>query len=133
MSIESSSSNKTKVCPTCGTRLSENAVRCLVCGTEFNIPAGQPKSAQKAAQRAEKSVQASRLPQVTLSLPAAIGVLAVVIILAASIVYFTVRASAPEGTFDVVDTPTPTETPTITPSPTATLPATDIPTATPQP
>ncbi|MBL8092336.1 MAG: hypothetical protein JNJ43_18530, partial [Anaerolineales bacterium] len=116
-----------------GTRLSENAVRCLVCGTEFNLPAGQPKSAQKAAQRAEKSVQASRLPQVTLSLPAAIGVLAVVIILAASIVYFTVRASAPEGTFDVVDTPTPTETPTITPSPTATLPATDIPTATPQP
>jgi LysM repeat protein len=44
-----------------------------------------------------------------------------------------VRASAPEGTFDVVDTPTPTETPTASPSPTNTLPPTDIPTATPQP
>ncbi|MBL8100822.1 MAG: LysM peptidoglycan-binding domain-containing protein [Anaerolineales bacterium] len=133
MSIESSSSNKTKICPTCGTRLSENAVRCLVCGTEFNVSPQQPKSVQKATQKAEKPVQATRLPQVTLSLPAAVGILAVVIIVAASIVYFSVRASAPEGTFDPVETPTPTETPTITPSPTVTLPATDIPTATPQP
>lgn len=133
MSIESSSGSKTKVCPTCGTRLSENAVRCLVCGTEFNIPAGQPKSAQKAAQRAEKSVQAARLPQVTLSLPAAIGILAVVIIVAASIVYFTIRTSNPEAFPEVVETGTPTETPTASPSPTNTLPPTDIPTATPQP
>jgi LysM repeat protein len=44
-----------------------------------------------------------------------------------------VRASAPEGTFDSAETATPTETPTASPSPTATLPATDIPTATPQP
>jgi LysM repeat protein/ribosomal protein L40E len=132
MSIESSSSSKTKVCPTCGTRLSENAVRCLVCGTEFNLPAGQPKSAQKAAQRAEKSVQAARLPQVTLSLPAAVGILAVVIIVAASIVYFTIRTSNPEAFPEAVETGTPTETPTASPSPTNTLPATDIPTATPQ-
>ncbi|NJN79733.1 MAG: hypothetical protein HC797_04250 [Anaerolineales bacterium] len=106
MTVEPSSS-KTKVCPTCGTRLSENAVRCLVCGTEFTT--AQPQA--KVVKKTEKSVQATRLPQVTLSLPAAVGVLAVVIIIAASIVYFSVRASAPEGTFDVVDTPTPTETP----------------------
>src|SRR5688572_26299030 len=128
MTIESSSGNKTKVCPTCGTRLSENAVRCLVCGTEFSV---QPQA--KVAKKAEKSVQATSLPQVTLSLPAALGILAVVIIIAASIVYFSVRASAPEGTFDVVDTPTPTETPTASASPTNTLPATIAPTATPQP
>jgi len=128
MTIESSSGNKTKVCPTCGTRLSENAVRCLVCGTEFS-----PQPQSKVAKKAEKSVQATRLPQVTLSLPAALGILAVVIIIAASIVYFSVRASAPEGTFDIVDTPTPTETPTASPSPTITLPATIAPTATPQP
>lgn len=132
MSIETSSS-KTKICPTCGTRLSENAVRCLVCGTEFNLPTGQQKSTQKAPQRAEKPVQAARLPQITLSLPAAVGILAAGIIAAASIVYFTVRASAPEGTFDPVETGTPTETPTASPSPTNTLPPTDIPTATPQP
>ena len=28
-------SQKTQVCPTCGTRLSESATRCLVCGTEL--------------------------------------------------------------------------------------------------
>ena len=128
MTIESSSSgNKTKVCPTCGTRLSENAVRCLVCGTEFTA---QPQA--KVVKKAEKSVQATRLPQVTLSLPAAVGVLAVVIIIAASIVYFSVRASAPEA-FAVDETPTPTQTPTASPPPTVTLPPTDIPTATPQP
>lgn len=121
-------SSKTKVCPTCGTRLSENAVRCLVCGTEFTA---QPEP--KAVKKTEKSVQASRMPEIKLSLPAAIGILAVAIIAAAAIVYFSVRASAPPGTFETQDTPTPTETPTASPSPTVTLPPTDIPTPTPQP
>lgn len=129
MSIESSSSgNKTKVCPTCGTRLSENAVRCLVCGTEFSV---QPQA--RVVKKAEKSVQATRLPQITLSLPVALGILAMVIVVAASIVYFSVRAGAPPGTFDPVETGTPTETPTASPSPTITLPPTIAPTPTPQP
>ena len=34
MSLETPA-KKTQVCPTCGTRLSEKAVRCLVCGTEL--------------------------------------------------------------------------------------------------
>ena len=127
MSLETNSS-KTKVCPTCGTRLSENAIRCLVCGTEFTA-----KPEPKAAKKVEKSVQASRMPVVTLSLPAAVGILAVVVIIAASIAFFSLRASAPEGTFDTVETPTPTETPTATLPATATIPPTDIPTATLQP
>ncbi|MBL8103277.1 MAG: LysM peptidoglycan-binding domain-containing protein [Anaerolineales bacterium] len=126
MTQEPISSNKTKVCPTCGTRLSENAMRCLVCGTEFNT---QP--APKAAKKAEKSVQASRMPEIRLSLPAALGVLATIIIIAAAITFFLVpkdpAALSPE------ETGTPTETPTATIPPTATLPATDIPTATLQP
>ena len=101
MSLETNSS-KTKICPTCGTRLSENATRCLVCGTEFNARL-EPKSAKKV----EKSVQASRMPVVALSLPAAVGMLAVVIIVAASIVFFSLRAIAPEGTFDPLATPPP--------------------------
>ena len=128
MTIESSSpGNKTKVCPTCGTRLSENAVRCLVCGTEFTA---QPQA--KVIKKAEKSVQATRLPQVTLSLPAALGILAVVIIVASTIVYFSLIGRNP-GAFDPAETATPTQTLTASPSPTVTLPATDIPTATPQP
>lgn len=118
MSLETNSS-KTKICPTCGTRLSENATRCLVCGTEFTA-----KPEPKAAKKVEKSVQASRMPVVTLSLPAAVGILVVVVLIAASIAFFSLRASAPEGTFETVETGTPTETPT------ATLPATDIPTST---
>ena len=120
-----SNPSKTKICPTCGTRLSENATRCLVCGTEFNA---RPES--KVAKKAEKSVQANRMPAITLSLPAAVGILAVVIIVAATLVYFSLRASAPDGTFDVVETATPTETPTASQPATATLPATEIPTST---
>jgi LysM repeat protein len=60
-------------------------------------------------------------------LPAAVGILAVVIIIAAAIAFFSLRASAPEGTFETVETSTPTETPT------ATQPATDTPTSPPTP
>ena len=122
---QETNSNKTKVCPTCGTRLSENAMRCLVCGTEFNARP-EPKSAKKV----EKSVQASRMPAITLSLPAAVGVLVVVIIVAVSIVYFSLRSRLPVGTFENVETSTPTETPTATQPSTATQPATEIPTST---
>lgn len=126
MSQETNSS-KTKVCPTCGTRLSENATRCLVCGTEFGA---RPEAKAVSSKKVERSVQASRMPTVSLSLPAAVGIVAVVIVIAAVSVFFALRASAPEGTFDVVETPTPTETPTVTLPATATLPPTDVPTAT---
>lgn len=122
-----STSNKTKVCPTCGTRLSENAMRCLVCGTEFNA---RPES--KAAKKIEKSVQASRMPAITLSLPAAIGILAVIIVVVAAGVYFTIRTNKPTA-FETLETSTPTLTPTASLQPTATLPATDVPTPTLQP
>lgn len=126
MTLEPTSS-KTKVCPTCGTRLSENATRCLVCGTEFTA-----KPEQKLAKKAEKSVQASRMPEIRLSLPAAVGILAVVIIVASVIVFF-----ATQGNNNPTDTPsespTPSLTPTVTVPPTNTIPATDIPTSTPQP
>ncbi len=127
MSIETNS-NKTKICPTCGTRLSENAARCLVCGAEFGA---RPEA--KGAKRAEKSVQASRMPVVTLSLPTAVGVLAVVIIIAAAVAFFSIRANAPAGSLGAAETSTPSQTPTITPPPTQTLIPTDIPTPTPVP
>ena len=52
MSLETPS-KKTQICPTCGTRLSDKAVRCLVCGTELN-----PEPEPKAVKKAERSVQA---------------------------------------------------------------------------
>ena len=127
MSLETNS-NKTKVCPTCGTRLSESATRCLVCGTEFNA-----KPEPKAVKKVEKSVQASRMPVLTLSLPAAIGIVTMVIIIVAVVAFLVIRQSLPAGTLDAQISPTPSETPTATLPPTATIPPTDIPTATPLP
>lgn len=129
MNQEPISSSKTKVCPTCGTRLSENAARCLVCGTEFNAQPGP-----KAVKQTQKSVQASKMPEVTLSLPAAVGILAVVVIVAAAVMFFVVRAGGGGGDpLAPAESQTPTLTPTVTLPPSATLQPTDIPTATPQP
>ena len=75
------------------------------------------------------------MPEVTLSLPAAVGILAVVIIVAAAIMFFVLRTSG-GGSGDPLapaESPTPSLTPTASQPPTATSPATDIPTATPQP
>lgn len=71
------------------------------------------------------------MPEIRLSLPAAVGMLAIVIIIAAAVTFFAVPKN--EAVLSGEDTPTPTETPTATIPPTATLPPTDIPTATPQP
>ncbi len=119
-------SQKTKVCPTCGTRLSENATRCLVCGTEFN-----PKSEIKAAKKAEQAVQASRMPEVTLSLPAALGFLALFIVIGAAVVFFSLRAT--NRVVEPTAIPSPTLTATASLTPTETLAPTNTPTITPQP
>ncbi len=128
MNQQTPSTNKTKVCPTCGTRLSENAARCLVCGTEFNAQPGP-----KAVQKTQKSVQASRMPEITLSLPAAVGIIAVVIIVAVTIMFFALRATGGNTPLTPAESPTPTVTATASLPPTATLPPTDIPTPTPIP
>lgn len=122
---QESNSSKTKICPTCGTRLSENAVRCLVCGTEFGA---QPQP--KAVKQAERSVKAASLPQVTLSLPAAIGSLLAIILIAAGLTFFLVPRGAESETSE---TATPSETPTASLTATVTLPATETATPTLQP
>lgn len=117
--------NRTKICPTCGTRLGDSATRCLVCGTEFTVRA-EPKTVKKA----EKSVQASRMPVISLSLPLAIGILAVILILAGAAAFIAIRAGAPQGEGALAETTTPTETATITLTPSPTQPPTDVPTPT---
>jgi len=125
---EPSSTQKTTVCPTCGTRLAENASRCPVCGTELTA-----KAATK-SKKADTGMQASRMPEITLSLPAALGALVIILLIGAAVVYFGL-SSGLTGTTITEPTVegTATLTPTITPSPTDTLAPTAIPTETPLP
>ncbi len=83
--------------------------------------------------KAEKAVQASRMPEITLSLPAAVGILAVVIVIASVVVFFSLRATGGASTVENGDTPTPSLTPTVTVPATPTFTASPIPTATLQP
>jgi LysM repeat protein len=106
-----------KLCPTCGTRVKEDATRCLVCGADLT-------STDKAAQ-SSKVVQGSRMPSITLSLPAAIGLLALFLGIGAIIVFFALRQTPeaivpPTVTATITATATNTETPTLTPLPTLT-------------
>ena len=110
MSPEITSTPSTKLCPTCGTRLTEDATRCLVCGAELG-------SIDKPAQPT-KAVQGSRMPSITISLPAAIGLLALFLAIGAVMVYFALKTT-PEVIIEM--TPTPTETITPTTTNTATL------------
>lgn len=112
----------TKLCPTCGTRLPEDAPRCLVCGADL--------TPQAISDRSAKTVQASRMPTVTLNLPAVLGLILLLILIGAAAVYFAMNLTRP------ADAVAPTITPTITLTLTPTLsptPVTPTPTHTPQP
>ena len=123
-----------KVCPTCGTRLSENATRCLVCGKTFT-PA---TASAKAGSPANKTVKSPRIPEVTLSLPVALGLMVLILAIGAAVVFFVLQetgvAAGEDGTPVAAEaTATTTVTPTLLQSPTATQTATIEPTGTPLP
>jgi len=107
----------TKICPTCGSRVKEDATRCLVCGADL-------VSADKSSQ-SSKVVQGSRMPSITLSLPVAIGLLALFLGIGAVIVFFALRQVPealipPTATSTITATATGTQTATYTPLPTST-------------
>ncbi len=126
MSPETTSNSNTKICPTCGTRLAENATRCLVCGTELNLTVEAKKPA---------AVQANRMPEITLSLPAVLGLLALFLIVGAALVFFVMRltGSTPAVTNPEAGTATATATLTATVAFTESVTFTPVPTATLQP
>jgi len=124
MSQEKTTQN-TKICPVCGTRLSETASRCLVCGTQLSTTAAVKKGS---------GITSRKLPEVRLNLPVAIALGFVFLALAGLLVFFIVKGSpaAPLTPGEVVEA-TPTLTPTQTITPTQTLTPTPLPTWTPLP
>lgn len=106
------------LCPTCGTRIGPNASRCVVCGTEFDAD-GAPSRDRESA-------------QITLSVPVAIGLLAVFALLAAGLTYGFTRVLGVGGDGTVAET-TITETPTITNTAEPTFTESPQPTLTPLP
>ncbi len=102
-------STPTKLCPTCGTRISAESARCLVCGADLS-------SSSKSTQ-AGKTIQTNRMPEVTLSLPVAILLLAVFLIVGAGLMYLAGRKT-PDMIIPPTVTNTPTITVTVTPTPT---------------
>jgi LysM repeat protein len=111
----------TKVCPSCGTRISEDASRCLVCGYQF-AKGGAPQ------RRARASAPGGATPQVRLSLPIAIGLLVLFVVVGGGLTYFGLSQSDRIAVPTAV--PSATTTPSITPTST---PETPTPTSTPQP
>jgi len=120
----------TKLCPTCGTRVSESATRCLVCGADLS-------SGEKTA-KPNQTLRGSRMPEITLSLPAIIVILVLFLAVGALLAYVGLRRK-PEAigiqpgtvvppTLTATITRTPTLTPTAAP-PTSTF--TPLPTPTP--
>jgi len=114
MSIENKN-NPIKICPTCGTKVSLDADRCLVCGSDLS---GTENDKPK---RSSKVLQGSRIPEITLSLPAAIGLLALFLTIGAILVYLALNQTA-SAAVEPTASPSITVTPSITPSPTTAIP-----------
>lgn len=104
------------VCPKCGSRVSATATRCVVCGNPLRPTSGASRRASA---------------QISLSLTAAIGLLAGFALLASGLTFAATRLT---GIGEAAEpTATPSLTPTITPTLEPTATETPIPSPTPEP
>ncbi len=122
---DSSMMPKTKICPTCGTRMNETAVRCLVCGRTFSGAAEEPAKSRRSGAAKESSLNKKpRLPEVTLSLPIAIGLAIIILGVGAAVVFFLLQQTG--RVVEPTPTSTNTATPTITFTPTMEMTSTPL-------
>jgi LysM repeat protein/ribosomal protein L40E len=116
-----------KTCLQCGSRTGGDAKKCSVCGHQFTQAA--PGSTR--GKRGASSLSGNSIPQFNLSLPLAIGMLLMAIIIGAGLTYFGLsqsdRIAVPTGIPSITPSPSITatsapETPTLTSTPFPTLP-----------
>lgn len=121
---EQNQPTKTKICPTCGTRMNVSATRCLVCGRVFAAAASDaapsPRTSTVQVQVSETDAfrKRPRLPEIRLSLPIAVGLLILIFGVGAGLVFVFMQSVG--MVVEPTERPTQTGTPTISPTPTTT-------------
>lgn len=120
------SNQKSRVCPVCGTKISENSKRCLVCGTDLT----EEKSPKE--KKAER-IDSKRIPEIKMNLAALIAIIVAFLVLIALLIFFIVTRGQTEGAEETDLTQTLTITPTQSSTPTNTPTMTPLPTWTPLP
>ncbi len=123
MAADSSNAPKTKICPTCGTRMNASATRCLVCGRVFSDDAAQQPASSRSSGHSRKensgnNIKRPRLPEITLSLPIALGLAILILAVGATVVFILLQTQG--RVVEPTALPTNTSTSTITPTPTTT-------------
>ena len=130
MANEMNQQSRTKICPTCGTRMNESATRCLVCGRTFNndpMPSGKntPGSVSD-----NERIEKPRLHNVSISIPIFIGLVLLLIGIGAAVAFVllqqTGRVVEPTPQPSATLSPTPTNPPTDTPTPTMVMSPTPL-------
>jgi LysM repeat protein len=115
--------DQSSTCPVCGSRISANATRCLVCGSSV------PKSTENISKKPE--IKGPKVPSITLALPLVIALVILFLAIGAGAVYAVMNQTG--MVVEPTVTPTTTATATITITPTLTLTPTIEPTMTPLP
>ncbi len=115
--------DQSSTCPVCGSRISANATRCLVCGSSVT------KSTENISKKPE--IKGPKVPSITLALPLVIALVILFLAIGAGAVYAVMNQTG--MVVEPTTTPTTTATATITITPTLTLTPTIEPTMTPLP
>ena len=130
MANEMNQQTRTKICPTCGTRMNESATRCLVCGRTFtNDPMPSGKNTAVSGNENER-IEKPRLHSVSISIPIFIGLILLLIGIGAAVAFVllqrTGRVVEPTPMPSATLSPTPTNPPTDTPTPTMVMSPTPL-------
>jgi len=115
--------DQSSTCPICGSRISANATRCLVCGSSIT------KSTEKSTKKPE--IKGPKVPSVTIALPLVVALVILFLAIGAGAVYAVMNQTG--MVVEPTVTPTVTSTATITVTPTLTLTPTIEPSMTPLP